>query len=184
MKRHLFMSALVLCLVLCGCHLDGYTRSYYLAGVDQFGQRVEVGATFTPPQARAMAVRLEREGVFAPGVTLVEVSEELEVAGRQLEILRGDGTGQAGSLTPAVGQDAQPPVAMPPSLAVATVWLAKSGKLWVGSSAPEIAARRAAGWMDMPPPGFEDGFAPQWDASRGKWRVRRVAEVANAGGGL
>jgi hypothetical protein len=178
MKRIAALSCLVLLLCMVGCHLKDYSRSYYLAGVDRFGQRVEIGATFTPPQARSMMETLERDGVFAPGKTrLVEVEEPLQPAATQLEILTWkDGTGPV-----PLPAEAAP---MPPSSGDVRVWLTKGGALWVGSYAPEIAARRAAGWMDMPPPGYEAGHAPQWDARRGRWRVRKAPEVANAGGGL
>lgn len=171
------------CVVLAGCHLDGYTRSYYLAGVDQFGQRVEVGATFTPPQARAMAVRLERDGVFAPGVQVVETGDELERAAGQLEILTEDGVGQAGSLTTAVGQDAQPPWRTPALDGPMTYLSRKEGgryRLQLAVDGNRVAILKGAGWhvVSMPVYDPDRDFAPRWDEVRGKWSVWKVSEVA------
>jgi hypothetical protein len=183
--QHLFLGALLLILLvvmlaLTGCkHLANFKRSYTIAAVDRFGQRVEVGVTLEPKEMERMEVlrRLEREGVIARAPMVTEDVEPLQPAAMQLATLTApapvptehDRQGTGGLRFPA-----SPNATM--------TWLAKEvGGVWklrVETDAAVIAMYRAAGWHDMPPPGFEDGEAPQWDKKRGHWRVRDVAVVS------
>lgn len=181
MKHHALMPLLVLCLVVAGCRaLDGYRRSYTVSLEDKYGQKVSFGVTLDPPQAAGMAAelqRLERAGVVAEAsVTRDKEQEALLPAAMQLATLT---SGSAPEVRATGTKASAAPWTGPASPAVTTVWLrSKEGKLWMGSNAEDIARLRAAEWVDVPPPGFEDGAAFPW--LNGEWAVPGVPRPAVA----
>lgn len=170
----------VVCLVLAGCKaLDGYTRSYTLAAVDKFGQRVEVGMTLTPRQALEVANELQRRedaGVITKGARLTPDADPvpMEDAAEVLQILtaadevKREGDRQAGSPTNAVRLEAKPPG---DAVEAPMTYLTREGKLRLETHPAVIARYRAAGWRDAPRPG-----GGVWRG--GKWVVMGAAERA------
>lgn len=149
--------------LLAGCNLDGYTRTYAVAAEDRFGQRLEIGMTLEPKRAQDMSVdiqRLEQAGVIMPGAVLKPDPAPVPMvpASARLAIL--------------TGPDSAPAIHSPSSPSSASVWLTRDGALRLETHPEVIAMRRAAGWRDAPPPGFEDGFAPAW--RNGRWVVKQV----------